>query len=122
MKNKMRINIFWQGERLPASLKMKEMQRIAKRLITYLGIKGKELNIIFCSATYIRRLAKKYLRKNYTPACLSFPFWEGEKGFLGEIYLNYHSLNDFSLPHLLEHALKHFLPKGKSKGIGCSKD
>lgn len=118
----MRVNIFWEGERLPGSLKTQEMQRIAKRLIAGLGIEGKELNIILCSATYIRRLARKYLKRNYTPACLSFPFREGKKGFLGEIYLNYHSLNDFSLPRLLEHALKHFLPTGKSGERVCSKD
>ncbi|MEO0100925.1 MAG: rRNA maturation RNAse YbeY [candidate division WOR-3 bacterium] len=104
----MKINFFWEGgEKKTPLLKGGEVRKMVRKVVRDLGIRGKELNIIFCSSPYIKDLARRYLQKDYEPACLTFPF--REKGFLGEIYINYHSLPHFPIAHLLEHALKHFL-------------
>ncbi len=80
----------------------KKIKEEAKRIISALKVKGKELNIIFCSPEYIKGLAKRYLRKDYIPACLAFPF---DKVLFGEIYINWESLKSFHIGFLLRHTI-----------------
>ncbi len=99
----MRINLYQEkGKR--KRLVAERIQKVAKELVREIGLEGKELNIILCSPTYIRGLARNYLKRDYAPVCLSFPL--GEEGLVGEIYINQDALKDLSLPHILRHALK----------------
>jgi ssRNA-specific RNase YbeY (16S rRNA maturation enzyme) len=115
----MKINIFWEEETEgekgnPLRLKPQFVRETAKKILADLKIKGKELNIIFCSSAYMRKLAKQYRGKDYAPATLSFPLVE--KGLLGEIYLNYECLSNFPITYLLRHSLGRMGLKAKKRG------
>ncbi len=118
----MKINIFWEEKKeavsLPEDINEPEIRKVAKTITSDLALRGKELNIIFCSPNYIRKLAQRYLKKDYIPASLSFPFKKdqleksslSQKGFLGEVYLNYAALKNFPFPYLLRHAISRLIP------------
>lgn len=120
----MKINILWEEESkreinrtsLFKNGGKEGIRKEVRRISASLKIKGKELNIIFCSARYIKQLARQYLKKDYIPACLTFPF---DNVFLGEIYINYESLRDFPLPFLLRHSLRQ-IKSGEAKNLRLS--
>ncbi|MEO0130399.1 MAG: rRNA maturation RNase YbeY [candidate division WOR-3 bacterium] len=117
-KKKVKINIF--GVK---NLKLKrEVEVIVNKVLKDEEIKTSELNIIVCDDRFIKKLNKKFLKRDYPTDVLSFNF---DKNFLGEIYVSKNQTlkqakkdkvkYGYRLKYLILHGLFHLLSYSHSE-------
>ncbi|MEO0096519.1 MAG: rRNA maturation RNase YbeY [candidate division WOR-3 bacterium] len=117
-KKKVKINIF--GVK---NLKLKrEVEVIVNKVLKDEEIKTSELNIIVCDDQFIKKLNKKFLKRDYPTDVLSFNF---DKNFLGEIYVSKNQTlkqakkdkvkYGYRLKYLILHGLFHLLSYSHSE-------
>jgi rRNA maturation RNase YbeY len=80
-KKKVKVNIFG----LKNGKLKKEITELINKIFKKEKIKNKELNIIICDDKFIKKLNRKFLKRNYPTDVLAFNF---DKDFLGEIYVS----------------------------------
>ncbi|MEO0122186.1 MAG: rRNA maturation RNase YbeY [candidate division WOR-3 bacterium] len=117
-KRKVKVNIF--GVKNP-NLK-KEINQIINRVLKEEKAKITELNVICCDDQYIKKLNKRFLKRNYPTDVLSFNF-NGD--FLGEIYVSKNQAlkqakkdkvkYSYRLKYLILHGLFHLLSYSHSQ-------
>lgn len=117
-RKKVKINIF--GVRNPKL--RKEIEKIVTRVLKKEKVKSSELNIVICDDSLIKKLNKKFLKRNYPTDVLSFNF---DKNFLGEIYVSKNQAlkqakedkekYSYRLKYLILHGLFHLLSYSHSE-------
>ena len=61
----------------------------ARKALKYLGLSGKSISVVFCGNNFIRKLNKRYFRKNKPTDVISFYLQdEFSPSFLGEIVIS----------------------------------
>lgn len=111
-KKKVKVNIFG----VKNSRLKKEIEEVVNKVLKDEKIKTSELNIIVCDDQFIKRLNKKFLKRDYPTDVLSFNF---DENFLGEIYISrnqtlkqakeYKVNYGYRLKYLILHGLFHLL-------------
>ncbi|MEO0089409.1 MAG: rRNA maturation RNase YbeY [candidate division WOR-3 bacterium] len=117
-KKKVKINIFG----IKNSKLKREVEAVVNKVLKDEKIKTCELNIIICDDQFIKKLNKKFLKKNYPTDVLSFNF---DKDFLGEIYVSKNQTlkqakkdkvkYGYRLKYLILHGLYHLLSYSHSE-------
>ncbi len=80
-KKKVKVNIFG----IKNGKLKKEITKLINQILKKEKIKTKELNLIICDDEFIKKLNRKFLKRNYPTDVLAFNF---DKDFLGEIYVS----------------------------------
>ncbi len=117
-KKKVKVNIF--GVK---NLKLKkEIKEVVKEVLKDENIKTSELNIIVCDDRFIKKLNKKFLKRDYSTDVLAFNF---DENFLGEIYVSKNQTlkqakedkvkYGYRLKYLILHGLFHLLSYSHSE-------
>lgn len=117
-RKRVKINIF--GVKNP-ELK-KEIKKLVNKVLKKEKKQVSELNIIICDDQFIKRLNKKFLKRNYPTDVLSFNF---DNKFLGEIYVSKNQTlkqakedkvkYGYRLKYLILHGLFHLLSYSHSE-------
>lgn len=117
-RKKAKINIFG----IRNSKLKKEIEETVNRILKDKKIKTSELNIIICDDQFIKKLNKKFLKRNYPTDVLSFNF---DENFLGEIYVSKNQAlrqaekdkvnYSYRLKYLILHGLLHLLSYSHSE-------
>mgnify|MGYP000602974612 CR=1 FL=1 len=120
-KKKVKVNIFG----IQNSKLKKEIIELINRIFKKEKIKTKELNLIICDDKFIKKLNRKFLKRNYPTDVLAFNF---DKDFLGEIYVSKDQAlkqakedkvkYTYRLKYLILHGLFHLLSYSHSEMEG----
>ncbi|MCM8787167.1 MAG: rRNA maturation RNase YbeY [Candidatus Omnitrophica bacterium] len=72
-----------------AKLNLKILKKHIKKILKIVGISSKGLSFLFCDNNFIKKLNKKFFKKNYPTDVISFPLQDKlEPNYLGEVVVS----------------------------------
>ncbi|MCM8819777.1 MAG: rRNA maturation RNase YbeY [Candidatus Omnitrophica bacterium] len=70
-------------------LNLKILKAYIKKILKIIGISSKNISFLFCDNKFIRKINKKFFKKNYPTDVISFPLQDKlDPNYLGEVIVS----------------------------------
>ena len=101
-------------------LKINKIKKCINRILKILDISSKKISFVFCDNEFIKKINRKYFKKNSTTDVISFPLNDiYQKDYLGEVIIsvekafleakNYNHTFEEELLYYIIHGILHIL-------------